>query len=376
MQYPGFINGSHTQRSRTAGSERTVNWMVYLPDGTPKSPAWLCPTPGTELFVGLGAAPVRALFYQDGRCFAIGGNAFFEVLANQTLIFRGNLAVDGRPATICSNGTAGHQLFIVSGSLGYIFDLITDSLTQILAPGFPYPAAMGAFCDGYFLVLKRNSIQFNISALFDGLAWDALDVAQVSQSSDNIQALWMNHRDVWLFGSKTTEVWSDIGDPNFPFAPIPGALIMQGTAAAFAPAMVDNTLFWLGANEQGDRVVYRANGYTPQRVSDAGLEFRLTEYPRVDDAIGWTYQQDGHPFYVLYLPTAPTHSSFDHVQFAYDVSTGVWHERAVWDQTYERWTPFRCRAHTFAFGRHLIGDPYSNAVYRMGLDLSSYAFLL
>ena len=63
------------------------------------------------------------------------------------------------------------------------------------------------------------------------------------------------HRELWLLGTSTTTVWADIGDPDFPFAPIPGAFLEQGIGAIFGWTIVDNALVWLGQNEDGARVV-------------------------------------------------------------------------------------------------------------------------
>jgi hypothetical protein len=51
------------------------------------------------------------------------------------------------------------------------------------------------------------------------------------------------------------------------------------------------------------------------------LEYAIQSYGNITDAIGYTYQQDGHPFYVLIFPSAEA-------TWVYDVSTQLWHERA------------------------------------------------
>src|SRR5215469_18794550 len=114
---------------------------------------------------------------------------------------------------------------------------------------------MGEFMDGYFLVLINNSRAFQISALEDGTSWDPLDVGERSEGSDNVQAMKRNHREIWFMGTKTTEVWYDSGDPDFPFAPIQGVFIEQGCAGSgFTLQRLDNTLIWCGLNEDGQGV--------------------------------------------------------------------------------------------------------------------------
>jgi hypothetical protein len=56
--------------------------------------------------------------------------------------------------------------------------------------------------------------------------WNAVNTARQSISSNIIQAFALNHRELWLFGSRTTEVWDDSRlTPGFPCQPIPGAFL-------------------------------------------------------------------------------------------------------------------------------------------------------
>ncbi len=361
IPYPGFIGPAATLQSLNVNAEDTINWFLEVASpGTPKSPAWLVPTPGLRHFVVLSQGPVRAIFYQDGRGFAMGGAGFSEFTATHTNAQVGTFPADNNPGTISSNGTIGNQLFIVSSGNGYIYDLVANTFTQITV-GFPSPVVMGGFVDDYFVVLKGQSRQFYLSALADGTSWDPLDVGEVSQSSDNLRAMVIAHRELVLFGSKTTEFWADIGDPDFPFAPIPGTLLQQGIAAPWSAQVLDNTVFWLSENENGDRVVYSCSDYTATRISTHAIEWYLSTAPRIDDAIAWTYQQRGHTFYVLVVPSLDT-------SLVYDRTTGLWHKRALWDDVAMRWQPILPRCHTFGFGQHLVGDRLSSAVYVLDPD--------
>src|SRR4030095_10005669 len=116
VAYPGFIGATDRVSARTVNVERTINWYPELATGTPKARSWLAPTPGLNLFVVLGAGPVRALYSEEGRCWAVGGDSFFEILADGTFTYYGAVGMDAHAATISSNGSDGNQLFIVSRS--------------------------------------------------------------------------------------------------------------------------------------------------------------------------------------------------------------------------------------------------------------------
>jgi len=377
VRLPGFVGGSYVSQSQTADAQRSVNLFPELDERGPDKRLVLVGTPGLALFATLPVGPVRALFCEDGRCFAVGGNAFCEILSSGVVIQRGGaLAADGAPATICSNGK---QLFITSGGSGYIFDLSTNGLFLITASGFPAAVAMGAFCDGYFVVLVKNSATFNISALFNGLQWDSLDFGTRSEGSDRLLALKVDHRELVLMGSHSTEIWNNQGDANFPFAPVPGSLIPQGIGAPASLTLFDNTFAWIGADERGHGIVYRANGYKPERFSDHSLDRAMQNYSTIADAEGWAYQQDGHDFLTFWFPTADT-------TWTFDAATQMWHERAWWGSGATTPGPpipppvfvgvpgvtpvvpsfhaHRARCHAFAFGQHLVGDRLLGSVYR------------
>lgn len=356
---PNFLGPSNPARSRNVDGERTINFYPEFKRFGEKSQIYLYPTPGHIPFVILDPGPVRCIWAENGRCFAISGAYLYEVFAQQTAIVRGQVAEDSKPATICSNGLNGQQLFITSGGLGYIYDLTADTLTQITDSAFPFPALSGAFINSYFIVLSYD--KFQLSEIADGLQWSGLDVNQVSMTSDRKIAMVASHTELWLFGTERTEVWSNTNQGNNAFVPNPSAPIDHGIAAAASVALLDNTLFFVARDENGQGMVVRMSGYTPMRISTFALENVINKLPRIDDAIGWTYSQQGHLYYVLYLPKADT-------TWVYDVATGLWHERAIWDNDLMRWKPHVGRCHTFAFNRNLVGDRQSGAIYELRLD--------
>lgn len=365
---PGFVGPTNQNRSVNVDAERTINFVWEASGaGTPKVPASMYGRPGLAPFAALGPGPVRQLFAQDGRAFGVSGTLFCEFYAAGTRTVRGSVAADGNPATICSNGGAdgsgGHQLFIVSGGHGYIFDLVANTLTEITAAGFPTPVLMGAYIDGYFIALKAESNQFNLSNLEDGTLWDALDVAEISQWPGQILSLVTSRNELWPFSSTRVNPWYDSG-ATFPFQPILGSMMDVGIAAPWSAVNLDNTLYWVGATAWGGPQVFRANGYQPDRISTFAVETTLQGLSRIDDAIAWPCQMGGHAWYVLYLPEHDT-------TLVYDAASGLWTEWATWDEDLIAWRPFPGRCHTFAFGQQLVGDRQTGMVYRLSFDVYS-----
>lgn len=362
----GFVGVSNTLSSINANMVRSINLLPERADpNNPKQPVYLRKRPGLRRFLLANEAPIRGMFYQDGRMFAVTGSELIEVYENGTFDVRGTVSTSGvsggvgDSASFSSNGSAGNQLFITAGGEGYIYNLALDTLTHITDPDFLTPTYMGVFIDGYFVSLHALTRQFQISALEDGLTWDGLDVFEISRTSDNLVSMAQSHGQLWLHGSKTTDVWADVGQANTPFQPATGGFLEVGNAAPYSIANLDQTIFWLGCTADGAGFVYRADGYQAQRISDQGIETRLWLATRLDNAIGFTINMQGHPWYLLYVPDLTT-------TLVYDVVYGGWHEWAWWKgpgKDESDFRPFVGRNHAFAFGKHYVGDRQSRAIY-------------
>jgi hypothetical protein len=119
-----------------------------------------------------------------------------------------------------------------------------------------------------------------------------------------------------------------------------------GCVAPFSAQKLDSTFIWLGSDANGQGVVWMANGYRPQRISNLAIEQLIQSSSDLSQAAAYTYQQDGHSFYLLNAPGLPT-------TLCFDVSTGVWHDRA--ELVNGDYTPIRGTCHAFAYGKHLVG---------------------
>jgi hypothetical protein len=157
---------------------------------------------------------------------------------------------------------------------------------------------------------------------------------------------------LWLFGAETIEIWYNSGNADFPFSRFEGGFLERGIAAAFSLAEDDNSLFWLAE----DRIFYRAEGYTPQRISQHGIEEALRKYKVVDDACAFIYTMGGHKFYVCTFPA-------EDATWVYDITTGLWHERR--SDGMGRW---RVSVYANAFGKHLVGDFEHGRIGELDLD--------
>lgn len=361
-EYRNFVGSSYTSQSPIVDAERCLNWYVEKSESAgAKVPLALYPTPGLQVFATANDAPGRGFYETEGRVFAVIGGRLQEINADGSLTERGVVTIGDLPATIHGNGDVGNELLVTSGGNGYVFNMLTNVLSII--PALAGTSDMGEYLDGFFISLERATSTFRISDLADGTVWDPLQAQQRTASTDRWQSVLVSNRDIWLFGSKTTDVWNDTGAAPFPFTPIPGANIEWGIAAADSAAVLGSPI-WLSASREGSGIVLQASGYNVRRISTHAVELAISTYTRIDDARAWVYQEIGHSFYCLTFPTA-------RATWCYDAATQLWHERAYWNTRTaeeEAWRPY---LHVLAFGRHLALDRLTGAIYHQSVNFGS-----
>lgn len=357
MELPNFVYGSYETQAYTGDAERTVNWYperVESPGGTSR---WqLCPTPGLELIADSVAGIGQGHFQAAGREFAVISGFLYEIFATGAPSPIGGMTLGTTPATISYNGDGGGQLFITSGGNGFIYDLGSGALTQIVA--LNGRATMGAHLDGYFLALDANTSTLYISNLLAGLTWSTgTDFAQRSQASDPWVSMRVQGKYIWLLGNETSEVWYNTG-ASFPFAPHPSGLVSYGCAAPFSAVSVGSALCWLGTSVAGGIYALQASGFSPEVISSVPLQLAMSGYATTGDAEADSYTDLGHTFYIVSFPT-------EDITWAYDVTTGQWTERRTWIQEAGRYGVWRPRWHAWAFGEHRMLDCQTGAHYKL-----------
>jgi len=353
-QYPGFVYGSNESQSPWADCERTVNWYPeQIESAASPYRSALYPCPGQKEYVTVADVNCRALFSMDDKCFAVMGAHVYEVLVTNSasIVTNGVVANDPNPAGIASNGDAGGQLLIASGTNGYLLTIATNTLSAV--GNLAGITTMVGMIDGYFLAFNSATSRFQISALNNGASWDMTEFAYRSIAPDPWRAMVVDgSRQIWLIGEQTGEVWYDAGTSPFPFQPVPGSVFGYGTVAPYSVKLAADKMIWLSRTANGAGIVVAATGLVPARISTYAIETAIARYVRtskITDAEAVVYSSQGHTFYCLTFPSA-------NATWVYDLSTGLWHERGVWDTStgsYDFWGP---RSHCYAFGKHIVGN--------------------
>ena len=189
-------------------------------------------------------------------------------------------------------------------------------------------------------------------------AFDPLDIAAKTGYPDPLaNGPVAMHREVWLPGALTSEVWYNAGSPDFAFAAFPGVFIEHGVLAPWSLAPQDINLYWLARDKQGRAIVVTGSNYTATRISTHAIENEIQTYPTPEDAVAFIHQVDGHVFYVLNFIAADK-------TWVYDAAEQLWHERAWIDQNGVEHR-HRAQCYAAAYNMNLCLDWENGTLYEL-----------
>lgn len=376
MKFNGFIGASYQLKSVNVDAQRCVNlYPEIIESGTGKDAqvAYLKSTPGLKKIIETGSGAVRLVHIDPkGRVFLVIGSEIYSTYWNGsvwTTAKLGNLSTahgvvkadsgvfdNDNDVTVFVDGTTCY-------AYQYTFATSVETFGTFVSYGYipVVNATSVVFIDGYFIFSQLNSNQFFVSD-FNSLNIDPLSFASAEGSPDFIVGLIANHRDLIIFNQQSTELFSNTGNADFPFERVQGGFIEKGCLSNNSIAKIDGMIFWLGRDNSGQGVVYATQSITPQRISTHAVEQAIGKNSNTNVASAYTYQKEGHSFYVL---------NFEDSTWVYDLTTKMWHERAYSNNGNLE----RHRADTLGFlsdyGFHIVGDYQNNKVYL--LDDTTYS---
>lgn len=333
-------------------AQRTVNWIPEL-DPESKFQAVLYPRPGLKTFANAGSAEVRGRVVFDGNLFAVVGGDVKRVATNGSVTTIGTLGTASGSVSFAAGTT---QYLLVDGDKGYFWN--GSVLAQVSDGDFPNGATVADFIDGRFIVNDpATKGRFNISNANDASAWDALEAATAQRSPDALTSILVDHREVWLFGDNSTEVWFNSGGADFPLEPIQGGFTETGILAPFSAAKIGDFVYWLGTSDQGQGVVLRAPGLRGEPISTPAVEDKFASYTQADlqAATAGAMWLRGHALYVLQIPNSGT--------WVHDSSTNLWHEWKTYGLDF-----FRGQHPVFWNGKHYVGDYQDGNIFELDFD--------
>lgn len=359
----------------------------------------------------------RVIIRDNGTLFnGLGGYAiivdgqfgyFYQLSGTQkTVTFQGNLTI-GTPTISFSGGTLVPNFLIVSSvvsiadsaggissttiaSISFIANTITlnanatsnqtnDTFTVTIPPygQITDPAFLGAdriaFIEGWLIFNQPGTRTFYTNAPVPyTLTFAGAFYALKDSSTDNLITLIENNREAWLVGERTSEVWYNAGGANFAFSRLPGIGPQIGSSAKHSIVRVGNNLGWLARiGESGENVVILTEQYGWRRVSTHAVEHAISGYPQISDAIGDSYEEEGHLIYQLTFPTADVTWCLDVT--VYDLSEGKlgWFQRLSWDSTNAVYHRHRANCMMNFADIRMVGDYQTGQMHQQSRQIYS-----
>jgi hypothetical protein len=343
-------------RVKNINSQRSVNFFPY-PDPTGKKIISLHHTPGLLEWWDLNSTvPIRAMHTFNDILYFIGGNTLYKVTKSGETITQSTI---GTILTHTGNvwmEDNRSQLMITDDLDGYILQADGSTFGAIADGNFPTPTSL-AYQDGYFFVTKSASDRVHICASLDGLTWDATEYKVAGARPDKGKVVHSHSNNIFVIGERSTEIWYNSGDADFPFDLLPGAVFEFGTAASASVASSKTgDLLFLG----DDLLVRRFVGLTPEVVTPPQVSYQFSTYATISDAYAYVFHMEGQVFYTITFPSAKR-------TWLYNLASGFWNE---WN-SYPNNDRHRSSCYAYFDNKHLVGDFSNGKIYQ--LDLGTYA---
>jgi hypothetical protein len=354
--------GSYSAKSLVAEAQRCINlYAEKNPEDSPfpytyyLSPGLTLKATATPSF-GSGWRGLYAA--SNGTGYGVCGSSVYAISSTWGLTKLGDIATQTGKVSMVDN--ANYLVMVDGTNVGYTVKLSTNTFAPITDSAF-----LGAntvdFLDGFLVLNDPNTQEFYIS-LANTIQFDATDFASKSGYSDKLVGVAVTKRYIYLLGVATTEVWFDAGDTTFAMERLPGVFMQYGCGAVGSIAQMDGDIYWLAQSPQGVAFVCRSRQFNAEHISTFALDNELAGYATLSDAIGFTYEIDGHFFYVLTFPTADK-------TWQYDLSTGQWNE-LNWVDTNGNLHRHRANCYASLYGQPIVGDWQNGNLYLW--DVNNY----
>jgi hypothetical protein len=313
-----IANGYYESDSLPISAQECTNFYPNIAQAPALNQETLFGTPGlTQVASASDISNCRGAHEMNGVPYFVIDGKLYSMSASYVLTDHGQIDGSGR-VSMADNGT--QMLVLVPGGNGYIYNHVTDSFAQITdadftANGNPQQVV---YIDGYFC-LTTDSKKFIVSALNDGLSYNALDFGTAESDPDEIVAPVVFKNQLFIGGSQTIEAFQNIGGADFPFQRT-GLFLSKGISSPFSIQSIQDTFVFVGAGANESPAIWALNGNSVAKISTTAIDKELSELTetQVADIFSWAYAEKGAYFVGFALPGTT---------LVYDTISKRWHER-------------------------------------------------
>lgn len=263
-----------------------------------------------------------------------------NMVADLTLI--GNISEGSSKVSIVDSGVVADEthpqiISIADGTTLYNVDMNTMSIKS-MGNVIPLRPNMLDYMKGRVLMCGRDTVsnERSMHVFFsdtnDPNSWSYLNDISANVKSDPVVAIKVVGNYLWMIGTETYEIWQRTTSSTAPFSMVSGIASGVGTASAESVASIAASVFFLGGGETGRLRIYEGSSSGSINViSTDAMAQEFSNYPTLEDAIGFCWADEGNVYYGITFPSADT-------TWVYNVTSKNWHKRLSNKNTYaHRW---------------------------------------
>lgn len=287
-----------------------------------------------------------------GNIYSVDKAGTVTDITGDTLELTGNVSftegIDASGVTYIIMANGGAMItYINSGTTVKMSTLDTAAGGDGTVPGEGAYAGVTsvAFMDGFVLCNETGTKNWYWSDPDDCRVWlPATRVNQAVTDPDELLAIKVLNRQIYLFGPNTVEVWYN--DGYSPFGRIDGGFIQKGCGAPSSISTFSNEIYFVANDDSIIKLVG-----TRWQVISLPIMDSLEELSYIGDAIGYVASMDRRALYVLNFPYADT-------TFALDLASGMWSQIGQHNDTADTWAEFTGRYYCYAtkWRKHIIAS--------------------
>lgn len=313
-------------QSRESGAhdlppERVVNFLPERAGGQDNTPFYLLPTCGLRRVSDVSGSG-RGVYYQQGavddQLLVVAGSSAYRVSRGYSTALLGAVTAGASRARFAGDRS---NTVVITRPDGYVYS--GGAITQITDTDFNALDILDVvYLNGRWIALEGGSGRIIWSDLDDPTSWNGLAFATTTGRPDDVTGLAVLNETVYVFGASSIEAWVTTPDPDLPFRRYTGGVIGRGCPATASIASIGGRVFFVGDNRRVYALPDTANAVSHPMINEALDGLSPADLSACE---GRVFHERGHDCYALDIPGRGT--------LVYDLSTGLWHERATYGAT-------------------------------------------
>jgi len=345
--------GFYQSDSKPLSSQRCINWIPTVPEGEALNNRALIQPSGITQFASTDLGVCRGAWVMKEIPYFVVGTSLISLSSAGAVTNHGTITGSAR-VQMADNGT--FLVVVVPGGDAFVFSNADNSLTQITDADFQTSDSV-TFYRGFFIFTTTDGKQLFVSNLNTPLVFDALDFGSAEGDPDRIVTQIVDHDELSIIGSQTTEVFRNVGGAGFPLQIIPGAFTQKGAHTKYGVVKFDNTYMFIGGGENELTAIWRQSSSSSSvKVSTNAIDNAIQEFTEdeIANAFTMTFSKKGQFFAIFTFNS----SRIPGKTFVYNGTASALSGLSVWFefQTGITDSPWRVNAIVKAYGKLLCGD--------------------